>query len=204
MIFKLVPFIKDIILIVVALTTIFVAIYGLNKWKVEHKGKAYFDAAMELLAAIYSVRNNFEIVRSGWLDVSEFPEGYSSKHPSELSDEDKANATWYVYKNRLGPLTLAMNELDIALVEGEVIWGSEVKEQGRKVNGSYNRLVRSIKNLVGDEYQGMTDPGDEIVKRYRKDVASSRESEDDLSKQINVSVEYFEKLLSPYVRAKSN
>ncbi|CAA0117956.1 Uncharacterised protein [BD1-7 clade bacterium] len=204
MIFKLVPFIKDIVLIFAALTTMFVAVYGLNKWKAEHKGKAYFDAAKELLAAIYSVRNNFEIVRSGWLDISEFPEGYSSKHPTERSDEDNANANWYVYKNRLEPLIQAMNELDTALIEGEVIWGPEVKEQGRKVNGSYNRLVRSIKDLVQEDYRGMVDPNDEIVKRYRQDVACSRESEDELSKQINSSVEYFEKLLSPYVRAKSN
>ena len=204
MIFKLIPFIKDIVLTIATITTVFVALYGLNKWKAEHKGKAYFDAAKVLLAAIYSVRNNFEIVRSGWLDASEFPEEYSAKHPSERTSKDKANANWYVYKNRLGPLTLAMNELDTALIEGEILWGAEVKEQGRKINGSYNRLVRSIKDLVHEEHQGIVDRNDEMVKRYRQDVATSRTSEDELSKQINASINYFEELLSPYVRAKSN
>ena len=199
MIQVIIPLFKDIVLSLAAITTMFVAIYGLNKWRAEHRGKARFDAAKTLLSSIYSVRNNFEMVRSGWLDASEFPEKYAAKYPSERSAQNKADANWYVYKNRLEPLISAMNELDTALIEGEVLWGAEVKEQGRKINGSYNRLVRSIKDLIAEEYRGIDDPRDESIKQYRQDVAASRDSEDELSKQIRSSVDYFEKLLRPYM-----
>jgi methyl-accepting chemotaxis protein len=198
MIFIILPLIKDIALTLAAFTAMFVALYGLNKWKTEHKGKAYFDAAKTLLSSVYSVRNNFEIVRSRWLDASEFPEDYASKNPADQTAEDKANSNWYVYKNRLEPLTKAMNELDVALIEGEVLWGFEVKDEGQKINSSFNRLVRSIKDVIREEYQGISDPRDEETKKYRKDIAASRDSEDELSKQIQSSVEYFESLLKPY------
>jgi hypothetical protein len=194
MIFIILPLIKDIALTLAAFTAMFVALYGLNKWKTEHKGKAYFDAAKTLLSSVYSVRNNFEIVRSRWIDASELPEDYTSKN----SAEDKANANWYVYKNRLEPLTKAMNELDVALIEGEVLWGFKVKDQGQKINSSFNRLVRSIKDVFREEFKGISDPRDEQTRKYRKDIAASRDSEDELSKQIQSSVEYFEILLRPY------
>ncbi|WP_339677083.1 hypothetical protein [uncultured Zhongshania sp.] len=195
---SLISVFKDIVLSLAGITTIFIAIYGLNKWRDEHQGKARFDAAKLLLSSVYSVRNNFEIVRSGWLDASEFPADYAAKHPTEQTLQDKADARWYVYKNRLEPLTMAMNELDTALIEGEVLWGADVKEQGRKINGSFNRLVRSIKGLIEEEYRGVDDPRDEIIKRQRQDVAASRDSEDELSRQIKLSITYFESLLRPY------
>ncbi len=201
---KLVPLIKDIALTLAAFTTMFVAVYGLNKWRAEHKGKVRFDAAKTLLSFVYGVRNNFEIVRSGWLDASEFPEEYAGKHPANQTAEDKANAKWFVYKNRLEPLIKSMNELDTALIEGEVLWGKEVEEQGRKINGCFNRLVRSIKDLIHEEFQGIGDPLDETVKQCRQDVRASRKSEDELSKQIQSSIDYFEKLLQPIIRAQNN
>ncbi|GAB3376781.1 hypothetical protein NCG89_11130 [Spongiibacter taiwanensis] len=200
MILKWLPIFKDVVLSLAAMTTMYVAIYGLNKWREEHQGKVRFDAAKELLSSICSVRNNFEIVRSGWLDASEFPSEYSSKHPSEKSTKDRADATWHVYKNRLEPLIEAMNSLDTTLIEGEVLWGSEVKEQGRKINASFNRLVRSIKELITEEYRGIDNPRDDVIIRYRQDVSASREAEDELSLQIRSSVKYFEELLEPYIR----
>lgn len=199
MILKWIPIFKDVVLSLAAMTTMFVAIYGLNKWREEHQGKVRFDAAKALLASIYSVRNNFEVVRSGWLDASEFPLEYSSKHPNETSTKDRADAMWHVYKNRLEPLVEAMNSLDATLIEGEVLWGSEVKEQGRKINSSFNRLVRSVKDLIVEESHGIDDPRDDVVKRSRQDIAAGRDSEDELSLQIRSSVKYFEELLEPYI-----
>ncbi len=196
---------KDLSLAFAAITTSIVAILGFNRWRAEHKGKANFDAAKVLLAAIYSVRNNFELARSEWIDASEFPEDYLIKvHQSfdKPNDMDKANATWHVYKNRLEPLVNSLIELDTALIQGEAIWGPDVKNHGRKIRGSFHRLVRSIKHLVGEESRGTADSHHETLIRYRKDIAASRESEDELSKQIRGSVEYFESVLAPYVRAK--
>ena len=201
---KWLPVIKDVVFTIAAFTTMSIAVYGINKWRAEHKGKINIDAAKALLVSVYNVRNNFELVRSPWLDASEFPKDYSSTHPADRTDLDKANGRWYVYKNRLEPLIKAMNELDTALIEGEVVWGSEVKAQGKMLNNSFNKLVFSIKELVYEEQQGIENPHDEMIMTYRKDIAASKGSEDELSKQIETSVKYFEKLLAPYVRAKNN
>ena len=195
------PVIKDIVITIAAIITMGLAIYGVVKWRIEHKGKTGIDVARELLASVYSVRNNFEIVRSPFLSASEFPEGYN---PLEITDKEKADATWYVYKNRLAPLSQAMTELDVALIQGEVLWGEEAKKEGRMLNRSFNMLVHSIKEYIYLEEQGIENPRDETVLNYRKDIAASRDSEDELSKQIKDSINYFEKLLTPYVRQKNN
>jgi len=118
---------KEVAITTAAVVTSGVALYGVKKWKIEHQSKIHFDSARALLKAVYSVRNHFEMVRSGWLHDSEHPEDLMSKHPSKQTHEDKANAKRYIYKNRLEPLTNAMSELDIALIEGELFWSAEVK-----------------------------------------------------------------------------
>jgi hypothetical protein len=187
----MIPFIKDIIISVAAMFTSGVAVYGVIKWKRELQGKVYLETSKKLLTALYGVRNNFEIVRSGWRDVSEFPEDYiKHKTPGSRDPEKEADALWYVYKNRLSPLTKAMNELDICLLEAEALWGEEVREQGRKINSCYNRLVRSIKEVVAMEYRGEALAG----KTYKDGVIASRKSSDELSNQLVEAINYFENI----------
>ncbi|NKC10748.1 MAG: hypothetical protein GKR94_00640 [Gammaproteobacteria bacterium] len=166
-----------------------------NKWKRELQGKVYLETSKQLLTALYGVRNNFEIVRSGWRDVSEFPEDYiKNKKASSRDPEIEADALWYLYKNRLSPLTEAMNSLDVCLLEAEALWGEEVREQGRKINGCYNRLVRSIKEVVAMEYRGGGVGESNATKGYKDDVIASRESSDELSNQLTEAINYFESI----------
>lgn len=194
-----VKLIKDLILSLAAIVTSSIAVYGVFKWKKELEAKAHFEAAKNLLSAVYSVRNSFEVVRSGWIDSSEFPEGYIENKLDKKDPKIEMEGMWFVYENRLKPLTEAMNNLDVALLEGEVLWGGEIKEQGRKLNSSYNRLVRSIKDYIGAEYRNRTIDMDEDTRSFRKDVSSSIDSEDELSRQIESSVAFFENLLRSYL-----
>jgi|GEM_PF-2011422 len=192
---KLIPLVKDVVLAVAAIITTCIAVYGVIKWKRELQGKTYLETSKTLLTALYGVRNNFEIVRSGWRDVSEFPEEYiKNKHVGSNNREAEADALWYLYKNRLSPLTEAMNKLDACLLEAEALWGPEVREHGRKINGCYNRLVRSIKELVSMEFRGIDKHDKDTFKLYKDDVVASRESSDELSKQLSEAIEYFESI----------
>ena len=181
MLIKIIPLIKDIILSVAAIITTGIAVYGVLKWKIELQGKAYLETSKSLMTALYGVRNNFEVVRSGWRDASEFPDEYiRNKHPNATKNpEVEADALWFLYKNRLSPLTEAMNKLDTCLLESEALWGPEVREHGRKINGCYNRLVRSIKELIGMEYRGIDQQDKNTFQLYKNDVIASRESSDE-------------------------
>ena len=197
---KMIPLVKDVILSVAAMVTTGIAVYGIIKWKIELQGKTYIETSKSLLTALYGVRNNFEVVRSGWRDVSEFPEDYiKNKHAGSNDPEAEADALWYLYKNRLSPLTEAMNNLDTCLLEAEAIWGSEVREHGRKINGCYNRLVRSIKELIGMEFRGIDQNNKDAFKLYKDDVIASRESSDELSKQLSEAIKYFESITKKHL-----
>jgi len=72
--------------------------------------------------------------------------------------------------------------------------GIEVREHGRKINGCYNRLVRSIKELIGMEFRGIDQNDNDTFKLYKDDVIASRESSDELSHQLSEAIEYFESI----------
>lgn len=200
MFFTHMPLIKDIILSLAAIVTTSTAVYGVVKWKKELKGKAHLETAKSLMTAVYRVRNNFEIVRSGWRDVSEFPQDYiKNKKPGRKDPQAEADALWHLYQNRIAPLADAMSELDTSLLEAEALWGSEVKEYGRKINGCYNRLVMSIKQLVAEEYRGGIKESSESVKAYKADVIASRNSSDELSNQLSEAILYFKKITNKYL-----
>lgn len=201
MLIKMIPLIKDIILAIAAVIASSVAVYGVIKWKKELQGKTYLETSKSLMTALYGVRNNFEVVRSGWKDVSEFPEDYIKNKKSGVRDpEAEADALWNLYKNRLLPLTETMNSLDVCLLEAEALWGPEVREQGRKVNGCYNRLVRSIKELIGMEYRGVDSSDKDAFIAYKEDVISSRKSSDELSNQLAEAIEYFEGITRKHLK----
>lgn len=200
MFFTLLPFIKDIILSLAAIVTASTAVYGVVKWKKELKGKAHLEAAKSLMTAVYSVRNNFEIVRSGWRDVSEYPQDYiKNKTTGQDDPQADADALWHLYQNRIAPLATAMSELDTCLLEAEALWGCEIREYGRKINGCYNRLVISIKQLVAVEYRGGNKIASESLKTYEADVIASKNSSDELSKQLSEAISYFENITNKYL-----
>ena len=178
-----------------ATTTASIAVYGVVKWKKELQGKARFEAAKALMTAVYGVRNNFEVVRSGWQDISEFPEEYiKNKQPGKSEATAAADAQWYIYKNRLAPLIEAMNKLDTCLLEAEALWGKEVKEYTRKINGCYNVLVISIKQVIAEQYRGIDQSSKESSSIYHANIVAYKESTDELSSKLNEIIKYFENL----------
>lgn len=188
--------VKDTVLAMAAFFTMVIAFAGLSKWRSEYKGTKRFDAARSLLMAVYQVRNHFQMARARLISNSEFPAEYDH---GERDPNQRANATWYAYQKRIEPLTEAMSNLNISVLECEVIWGSTVTENGAILNRSYNRLIFSIKEFVRLEALEEEYSNNDSLKRIRQDIAASIDDNDDLTETINLAVSEFENLLKPHL-----
>lgn len=68
--------IKDIVLIISSLVTIFIAFTSLQKWQLELKGKVLYDYARVFLINLYTIRDTFKYIRNAFIGVNEFDPNY--------------------------------------------------------------------------------------------------------------------------------
>jgi hypothetical protein len=149
----LLGFIKDIVLILGSLTTIFLALIGIKKWKREHKGKLRYEFSRMLLKTIYTLRDQFKGVRSPFISASEFSPNYKQ----EFNDE--ANNYRFVFTNRLKPLNETSNELLSILPEVELEFDKEVRKifedllsQIQLYKMSLNEFIQLTGNTNNDDH----------------------------------------------------
>ena len=135
--------ISDIAVAVAALATGGSAVYGVNRWRREIKGRAAFETARGLLRATYILRDQITSCRHPFISVSEFPNSFNKNNnpiPTETAD-----AYRHVYKNRWKPIAETISEFDVHDLEAQVLWGNDVKERTDKLR----ECVQEIKDAIG-------------------------------------------------------
>lgn len=140
--------IKDIVYILAAFVTIFLAIRGFNRWKIELRGKAYFDFAYKFLKVTYGIRDALHDQRSVFFNPAEIGEvpgiGYEEA-------EDKATELDRIermYKNRLQKVSEAAKEFNSLQVEGEALLGKQFREKAQKVVVKLNVYKLAIEQHI--------------------------------------------------------
>ncbi|MBL4772036.1 MAG: hypothetical protein JKY61_13065 [Planctomycetes bacterium] len=101
-------------------------------------GTVWFQAAHDLIKAVYRMRTALHSVRRPFMSAGEFPEGYNP-----LTD-NQAVATQYAYVARLRAVDAASIELDTAAIEAEVIWGNKTQRLVEDLMLCRNKLILSI------------------------------------------------------------
>lgn len=136
---EILTIIKDLLVSIAAIVTAVVAIKGLHSWQKEIKGKAEFETARLLLQSTYKTRDNIKACRSPFISGHEYPEWY--KGPIGIhSSKEKKDAHIYLYKNRFNPILVSVQELDLAVLESEALWGNTVKLEIDKLKACISEL----------------------------------------------------------------
>jgi hypothetical protein len=192
--------IKDVLVGAAAVTTAGVAIYGLNRWRSELRGRAEFQTARELMRATYQVRDQIRSVRAPFIAAQEFPEGYSSL--GGHSTVGLADAWVHVYRNRWKPLQRALIEMETQQLEAEVLWGKAIREKSDDLLSCANELFAAIEAVVSDKAQGgedfRVDP--EFGKDMKAIVSRRPKKEDHFGEKVLSAVEAVEAEVKPHVQ----
>ena len=138
--------VKDIILILTPIATFLLALFTINKWKKEYRGKIYFDCSFRFLKSVYALRDQFMSMRSAFITAGE-------QLPREGSYDNYENEnTRYYLINRAKPFQETLNVFYSNVPEVEVLLGKEVRELCQNINsvvGKYYMARNEYIQLVG-------------------------------------------------------
>lgn len=125
--------IEHVVVIVAAAITAIAAVLGVSTWRRQLRGQAHYEAARSTLRAVYRVRDAVAMVRSPFMSSGERASALAEvepdpKNPLDETREGSIRAMAAGYQVRWRAVASAMSDLDLARVEAEALWGSEVVE----------------------------------------------------------------------------
>jgi len=199
-----VSLVKDAIPAIAAVLTTAFAIWGLNSWRRELKGRAQFDVARSLIKATYQVREALQNCRSRLITHGESPEWYRgalAKQPH--THEEEAEAWSFIYRRRWEPVSKTLQEFDSSTLEAEVLWGSTIRQRTDELRQRVRNLYVHIEAFVGNAARGGQDF--EIDQKFGERVrgtvsASPSDRENELTQQIASAVQSIETAVRPHMR----
>jgi hypothetical protein len=180
--------IKDAILVSTSICTLLISYTTIKKWKVEYKGKAYFDAAIKFKKTTYNLKYNFNSLRVGVKKPDEMHPDFDSRC------EQKWEHEVYVIKNRYNAFKSALGAFYDIEPEMEAFFGKSAKEACDSINaiiGKYRDGVNEYLQLIDIE-----DKSDRFA-CVRRLVYNSGE-DDQLEKEIADAVKRVDCLVERY------
>lgn len=155
--------------ILVGISGLYIAWQGLGVWRKQLKGNVEYEVARKILFLTYKIRRGVEVVRNPFMSIYEmydfdFPEGLSEKEKEEMGIRR-------AYVKRYELLNGARDQLLVDVLEGEVLWGKEL----RKRVYDYFGVIKMLDLAVSDYLQmrspeGRAQMGEEYVWKRQKEV----------------------------------
>lgn len=120
---------KDIIEVLFWVGTLIIAWIWLQTWKKQLKWTIEYELAKKILHGIYQVERHFNQVRNPFISAWELHISFSEEDLRLKSEAERSYEEYYkVYKDRLDPLTLITEQLNVDILEAEVLWWNELKK----------------------------------------------------------------------------
>ncbi len=132
--------IRDIILSITGITGSVVAVVGLGSWKRQLSRKSDRELAKEVLIGVYSLRNAVSHVRSPFMFSSEMTPSEENLKKAVNDDHKEMMRVDFAYQNRFKEISDVRAKLDEKIVESEILWGKEIRE-------NYNHLIQVVGEL---------------------------------------------------------
>jgi hypothetical protein len=183
---------KDIVLILTALATAIVAIFGITKWKSEFKGKTYFEVSFKFLKSVYKLRDSFSALRANFISVNELlPNG------NDIKNYDYEN-TWFVINNRLKPFYEAYNEFNSILPEIEALFGKEFKDKSVQITHVIFRYQNNLNEYM--QLYGKTNNLEHFTKLGNGVFMQSKD--DEYKTELDKIISIIETEISKHIKMK--
>ena len=146
--------IKDIVVTASALTAAVVAVVGLNAWRRQLAGQNEYEVGQHVLRASYRVRDAITTVRHPFMSSGEqaaaLAEQTSDTAPTGDAAEDHRRAMAAAYNARWRGIVDALQELDVARVEAEALWGPDAAECCAPLRKCIGRLRWALEERLSD------------------------------------------------------
>ncbi len=196
-----VSLVKDIVTGLAALIAAVVAIVGLQAWRKQLKGKTEYELAQRLLKSLYEVREAISLVRHPMISESEQRQAFKTVNlESNLFDPISPLADQIVYEARWMKLNEAIAKLDANILEAEVLWGQEVKEQLKPLRNCIWMLSLNTRRRLNKSRNIHT--YDEKINKEIEDTmdAYSIDSEDNtFSESLLKAIHQVENFIKPHL-----
>lgn len=137
---------RDVVVAVAAIVTATVACIGISKWRSEESGKADFDLARRLGAAVYRFRDAIASARRPFIAADEFPSGAPAG-----TGKDAADAYAHVFNQRFQGVRQGAGDLRALRNEAEALWGKEIVEKLDKLLAHGIVLHVAMSAIVSDK-----------------------------------------------------
>ncbi|MNF70528.1 hypothetical protein D3C84_524390 [compost metagenome] len=189
----------EIITAIAAITGAITAAIGVNTWRSELKGRAEFDAARNLMRSIYKSRQCIASIRSPFIFANEFPDEYKTTSSSR-TPEQEANGYAHVFKKRWEPLSPAIEEIELNMIEAEILLGKDVAQATKEFMQHVRRLQVSIETFI-EEKASHIEPTDKSFSiTLRRDIFDSKSKDNELSQSFESSVSSLERLMVKHLK----
>lgn len=191
---------KEIIVAIAAAFTAAAAVAALFRWRNETVWRENRDLARSLVRACIGVRDGFAFVRNPFIALGEFPD--QPKSAQRRDPEDKYRQDLHVFENRLKILAAAMEDLEAAATEVEVLWGSEIEDHIRALRGCRRELSSLIGEHLGLVRSDMADShgGKERWQEVNADMYATHNEDDEFSETIRAALRAILDIAEPYLR----
>ncbi|MEO9484387.1 MAG: hypothetical protein ABJG47_13100 [Ekhidna sp.] len=197
--------IKDLVYIVAAAVTMFLAFRGFSRWKKELRGKAYFDFSHRFLKVTYIIRDTLYDKRGIMYENSEY---LDPGPPSEDQKEAEVKHSYKVYNGRLKEVLSAAQEYNSLLAEGEALFGENFREIAQqlivKLNSYRYAIDQHLQYKANFIYDSKLAP---MPEEYRANIypivhRQGGNGNDPFGDSIDAIIDELNKILVPLIRAK--
>jgi len=197
---QIIDLIKNIILTIVALITGYVAIQGLNAWKIKLKGQSDYDLSRRLLITLFKYRDAIHGVRSPAIWNYEMP----NPPVDEVRNMSDSQISYYqtsrVYKTRWEKVQNERINLYPDLLESEAVWGIELKSYFIELFKLENELLTNLQTFL--ELKNPDRPHDKDTFLYHMKgigpiIHDSLNDDDNFNKNLKAEIEKVENFLKP-------
>lgn len=192
---------KDIIVAGAAIVTSIAALLGIERWRIELRGKANYDTAREFARAMYRLRNEIKAFRSPLYWAQEFPpdetRAFGARDPAR-----EAEAWNHVYAERWKPLWDALVEFDAKALEGEVLWGRAFGNAAASLRGCVQKLSAAAESDVDNRrHNGEFFKSDhEFAMKIRSTLADSNAATNEFTAEVSAAISDIERRLAAHLR----
>lgn len=196
---------REAVVTVAALTGAIVAVLGLNAWRRQLRGRTEYEVGLAVLRAAYKVRDAISVVRHPFMSSGEQASAMAEldqdtdDSPDEDPDERVNRSTAAAYQVRWQRVLDAMQELDVACVEAEVLWGKDATEPIRQLRKCVPELSVALSEYLREKQTRLT------IHRPARDLEDVERivfgiSDDPFSGRVRAAVEAVEQFVRPKLK----
>ena len=185
------------------------AALGLQTWREQLKGAGNYEVARRVLRAALKTRDAIELVRSrfifgGETEVAVKKSGRElSSYPEMRRHEEYELVVWQRWRRVVD----AASELETEILESEVLWGSEIRQEGKNLRAVTVKLGNAIEEhleLARPSLSPLPDPPEERKRRLAIVLKQSgKDSPDEYWNEVLGAVSALETKLLPRLQRKS-